>query len=172
MTSPVFRPAFAPGASGCTSLTSAPSALFSWKNLALSGVTSAIWIPMKRVRNFAIANQRLDCRLDDLGWNGKSHPRERSGRRNQKRVDADEFAAGIHQRSTGVARIDRCIGLNELARLAPVARIGIRTIERADNAARHRKPVAIGIAESQHRLSGMQIAELPQGTLGKCCRSP
>src|SRR6185312_1192205 len=47
MTSPTFKPAFAPGESGSTWLTSAPLALSRWKKLAFSGVTSLMPTPIR-----------------------------------------------------------------------------------------------------------------------------
>jgi len=60
----------------------------------------------------------------------------------------------VHQSSAGISGIDGSIGLDELARLAPVAGVRIGTVERADDAARHREAVSVGIAEREHRLPG------------------
>src|SRR5580698_193016 len=85
-----------------------------------------------RVVDFAVTNQRLNHRVHDLRRNGKSHSGERARRRKQERVDANNFAASIDQGSTGVAGINRRIGLDELSGLASVGR-RIRAIQSADD---------------------------------------
>ena len=37
--------------------------------------------------------------------------------RQHRRIDADEFAAAVDQRATGIAGVDRRIGLNEILKV-------------------------------------------------------
>src|ERR1700704_1179710 len=64
------------------------------------------------------ANQ-LVVNLDDgIGWHGETEACIRVGLGKDRRIDADDFAGYVDQRSTGVSRIDRGIGLNERLELA------------------------------------------------------
>src|SRR5208282_3954360 len=110
------------------------------------------------VADLAVLNQSLDGGLDDLRGNREAHARERAVAGDEEGVDPDQLAAGIYQRSAGVAGVDRSIGLDELAGLAAIAGIGIRTIQRADDAAGYGELESVGIAERQHSLSGMKLS--------------
>src|SRR5579863_269913 len=116
--------------------------------------------------DFAIPNQRVDRRLHDLRGNCKPHARELPRRGNQKRIDADHFPVRIHQRTTGVARIDRSIRLDELARFARVIGKWIRTIQCADNPARHGEAKPEWISKRQYSLPRMQRSRVSPGNAG------
>src|SRR5207248_8320442 len=89
--------------------------------------------------DFAVPNETVNRRPYDLRRNRKSHTGERAAGRNQKCVDAYDFAASIDQWPTRVTLIDRRVGLNELTRRSPVFRKWIGTIQRADDTASYGK---------------------------------
>src|SRR5260221_14250620 len=78
-------------------------------------------------------------------------------------VDSDELTARVNQRSARVPGINGSIGLDEFARLASIACVRIGTVQRADDAARHREAEPIRIPECQHRLSRMQTGRVTPG---------
>jgi hypothetical protein len=78
------------------------------------------------VADLAVTDQSLDRGLDDLRGNREAHAGERSGRRDEEGVDADQFAARVDQRAAGVAGVDGRVGLDELAGLAADSRVRIR----------------------------------------------
>ena len=67
------------------------------------------------VAYLSVLNESVDRRDHDLGGNGESHAGKTAGLREQERVDADDLATHIHQRATGVARIDGRVRLDEFA---------------------------------------------------------
>src|SRR5579864_4764006 len=73
-----------------------------------------------RVLNLAVFEQRVNHRPRNLCWNGKAHPGKAPGRRDQERVDADDFTMRVHQRSAGIAGINGRIGLDEFTRFARI----------------------------------------------------
>ena len=78
--------------------------------------------------------------------------------RRDRRVDSDDFAVKIHQRTAAVARIDRRIGLNETG-----SRAAQRTSAGADDAGRHGAFKPEGVAERQNpiaHLGFIAVAEL------------
>jgi len=132
------------------------------------------------VGNFAEADQFVDGRFDDLRGNGEAHTGERSGAGDEERVDTNQLAVRVDERTARVAGIDGGVGLNELAGLAAITGVGIGAVERADDAARDRELESVGIAEGEDGLSGMQIrgvaprnageiaaADLDDGEIGK-----
>src|SRR5579862_6837786 len=73
----------------------------------------------------------------------------------------------VYQRTSGVARIDCCVGLNELTRFARVVGKRIWTIQRAHNTARDRKAKPEWIAEREHRLSWVQCRGISPRNAGQ-----
>src|SRR4029077_5007943 len=59
-----------------------------------------------RVLDLAVLEQRVNHGSRNLRRNGKAHAGEASRRRDQEGVDADHFTVSIHQRATGISRID------------------------------------------------------------------
>ena len=111
--------------------------------------------------------KRLHRGPDDLRRNRESHSGESAGRRDQEGVDPDHFAAGIDQRSAGVAWIDGRVRLDELARLAGIGRVRIGAVHGADDAARYRETESVRIAEGQHGLSGPNFFRVAPGSAGQ-----
>src|SRR5262249_41171138 len=64
--------------------------------------------------DFAVLDQRMHDVLGVVGGNGESDPVVAAGARCDGRVDADDFALEIDQRSAGVAGIDGGIGLQKV----------------------------------------------------------
>ena len=118
------------------------------------------------VIDFAVTNQGIGSGFGDLRRNGKSHPRETARRRDQKGVDADDFAAHVDQRAARVTGINGSVGLNELARLAAIA-IGIGPVESAYDSAGHGKVLVVRIAESQNGFARPQAAGIAPGNTGQ-----
>src|ERR1017187_5857480 len=123
--------------------------------------------PNVGVHDIAAANQRLDRGLHDLGWNGKAHARERSGRRDEKGVDPDHFAMRVDQRAARVAGVDGGIGLDELSGLAGVIGVRIGAIQGADNSPGDGEAESDRITESQHSLPGLELGRVAQRDIGE-----
>src|SRR5882724_256385 len=115
------------------------------------------------VRHLAILNQLFHRGTHDLRRNSESHPRERTRGRDEECVDPNHLAARVHQRTTGVARVNGRIRLNELPRLASVVRRQIGTVQRADDAACHREAESERITERQNGLAWMQLGGVAPG---------
>ena len=72
----------------------------------------------------------------------------------------------IHQRATGVAGIDGSVGLNKLPGFTTVA-VGIRTIQRAHDSARHGEAQSERISERQHGLPSAQFGRIAPRNAGQ-----
>ncbi len=116
-------------------------------------------------------DDRLGRGAGDLRGNGESCTGERAVAGNDERVDADQFAVRVDQRSAGVAGVDGGVGLDEVARFARVVAVRVGPVERADDAARDRElEVAEGAAEGEHGLAGMQLRRVAPGDAGQVVR--
>src|SRR5437764_7254903 len=97
--------------------------------------------------------------LDTIRWNGKANTISRcvefrvNGR---QRWNSDQVALHIYQRSTAIAWIDRCVGLNSIRNDRSVLLIHIAT-QSTDNAICDCLGDAQGIADSQHVLPHPQL---------------
>ena len=111
--------------------------------------------------NPAIAAHLITTQAASLAGMARSRPIEPlcGVRRNQRRVDADHFAARVEQRAAGVAVVDGRVGLDEVVerRFADVA------VQRADDAD----------ADRTARPSGLPIATTasPTASAWRCRRS-
>ena len=85
-----------------------------------------------RAPNPAVANQPADDELRGVRGDRKTQPL-RAG--DDGRVDADHFAARVDERSAGVSRIERRVGLDDVVHQAARSR-SQRSPERADDAGR------------------------------------
>src|SRR5258708_14494870 len=104
--------------------------------------------------NHAILDQRVDRGGYRLGRNSKAGASKGSSARDQEGVDADQFTMRIHQRTTGVAGVDRCVGLNKPTRFASIIRVRIRPVDCAHNATSDGEAeIAERISDGQYRLS-------------------
>lgn len=70
--------------------------------------------PLPAVRRLAVLHSSIDKLADPVDWNGKADPDIASSRTGHRCSNANKFSAQIYKRTAGVARIDRCIGLNEI----------------------------------------------------------
>ena len=86
--------------------------------------------------NDTILHQSIDNGTYRLGWDSKARTREVSCIGDEKGVDTNQLTMRIHQRATGVSRVDRRVGLNKSARLARVIPKRVGPVDRADDAAR------------------------------------
>ena len=73
--------------------------------------------------------------------------------RQNRGVDADQFAAQIHQRAAGIAGIDGGVGLDEV--LVAVG-VDAGAAERADDARGHRVLQAERIADGDHIVADLE----------------
>ena len=117
--------------------------------------------------DFAVADKSFDGGTDDLGGDGKAHARKTIRVRDQESIDANDFAAHVDQRTSGVAGVDGGIGLNEASGRAAILRERIRTVESADNAAGYGEAESEGVAEGKHGLAGAQSGGVAPGSVGK-----
>ena len=96
------------------------------------------------------AAQRIDHRLGQLGGNGEADADLRAGRRDQRRVDADDVAVEVEHRAARIAHVDRGVGLD----VAVVgADAGDPAVERRDDAGGDRAAEAVGIADRDHPVA-------------------
>ena len=114
----------------------------------------------------AIAQQRrhdIACRID------RHRERDALSAENDRGVDADDLRAARDERTAGVARIERGVGLDQVLHQAHGARAQ-RSAERADDAGRHRVLEAKRIADRDDQLTRPQrrrIAERRRDQVGR-----
>src|SRR6266568_7703327 len=77
-------------------------------------------------------------------------------RTNHRRVDADHFAGGIHERPTRVTRIQSGIGLNDIVDQTAGLRVH-GTAERADHARGNASLKAKRVPDRDHDLADAQV---------------
>src|SRR5438105_4882279 len=110
-----------------------------------------------RVTYFPVTDQCINGGLHNLRGNRESHSRKGTRRRDQERIDSDDFSARVHQRTTGIALVNGCVILDELPGFARITRVRIGTIQRANNTASNGEAESKWIAECQNRLSSTQL---------------
>ena len=86
-----------------------------------------------------------NCKADALRSHARGH------------VDADYQAVNVQERSAGIARIDARIALNQVVVFLLVADLHV-AMQRADDPARHRMLISVGIADGDDLLTFHQIA--------------
>ena len=84
--------------------------------------------------------------------------------RKDGRIDADEFAAIIHQRAAGIARIDRRVGLNEIF---VVLDAQIAAIHGADDSHRDGLPDSKWISDGQGIIAYLDFGRITDGDGGE-----
>ena len=77
----------------------------------MSSVTDWILTPSQPRRTSPILLQLLDDARDRIGRHGKADADRSAGRRDDRRVHADDFAVHVEQRTARVALVDRRVGL-------------------------------------------------------------
>ncbi len=82
-------------------------------------------------------------------------------------VDADQFAAVVHERAAGVAGIDRRVGLDEVFIVFDAEAGSPRG---ADDAHRHGLADAIGVADGEHDVADLQLVGVADGDGGEIGR--
>jgi hypothetical protein len=66
-----------------------------------------------RPNYLSTANQLRHDPINRVEWNGKADTSRSSRRAINLRVDANQTSRAVEQRTAGVSRIDRCVGLND-----------------------------------------------------------
>ena len=135
---------------------------------------------------------RHDACLHELAGDEHHHPdRDReadplaaTGVAGDRRVEADHFAAQVHERAAAVAGIDRRVGLDEVLKPhAFLAKLEVAAAEGRDDAERHGMRQAEGAADGEHGVAdldgvvrgepgGFQVVGLDfeHGDVGRCIR--
>ena len=121
---------------------------------------------------FAVFLQLIDDRNGAVRRDRKADADRAAGRRDDRRIDADDFAVEIEQRAAGIAAIDGGVGLDVIV-VRP--RIDV-AVARRDDAGGHRAAQAERIADGDHPFAEPQlvgIAELHRtcSGLSECTRS-
>lgn len=88
--------------------------------------------------------------LDHIDWNCKTDADVAPAGREDRGIDADEFAAQVDQWSAGITRIDRRIGLDEVF-IALDAQAAAP--ERADNTGGDRLAESERVADCHHEVT-------------------
>jgi len=101
--------------------------------------------------------------LDQIGGDGEADADIAAGLAEDRRVDADHFAAHVDQRAAGITRIDRGVGLNEIV-IGPGADL---TPLRADDARRHRVIEAEGIADGHDPFADLEPVGVTEADHGE-----
>src|SRR5882757_2283586 len=95
---------------------------------------------------------------DRLGGHGKADADRAAGGRNDQRVDADDFAVEVEQRTAGIAAIDRGVGLD-------VAVVGAGrdiAVLRRDDARGHRATEAERIADRDYPFAEPELVGIAE----------
>ena len=103
--------------------------------------------------------------FDAVDWHGEANAGVGARRRADGRVDADHLPARIQQRSTGVARVDGRIGLDDLgvAKASVLDHLGRqRAPQCTDDTDGHRSFQSEGIADGDDSLSHLECARIAQ----------
>ena len=168
ITSPFCRPAFAPGLSGVTSPTKAPSADGSSKAFAEPGVTSWMDDAQVAARDLAGADELLHDVARHVDGHGKADALVSAAAvADDGGVDADQFAAGVHQRAAGISGIDGGVGLNEVLVAAGALDIQAAAARGADDAHGDGLADAEGIADGEHDVADAHLGGIADGHRGK-----
>src|SRR5215211_4513639 len=100
----------------------------------------------------------IDHDGDRLGGHGETKTDRAAGRRDDQRVDADDLAFEVEQRSAGIAAVDRGVGL-DVAVVGPLADVAVA---RRDDAGRDRTAEAEGVSNRDHPLSEPQLVGIAE----------
>src|SRR4029450_10056955 len=112
ITSPVLIPAFAAGAFGSTSPTSAPVGCpLSFIASAISGVRG--WAEV-RARPATFVTQALHHLTREICGNSEADPLVSAAAAEDRRVNAEQPTLDINECATGVAHVNSCVGLDKI----------------------------------------------------------
>src|SRR5581483_4148654 len=93
-----------------------------------------------------------------IGRHGKTDADRAAGRRDDRRVDADDFAVEIEQRATGIAAVDGGVGLNVV-----VVRTRLDVaVARRNNAGGHRAAETERIADGDDPFAEPQLVAVAE----------
>ena len=99
-----------------------------------------------------------------IDWNGKAKTGTWPG--TDQGVDPDHFTLRVQQRTTGITRVDRGIGLNQIQTLASNTQLGNIAAEVADDSHGHGVLEAIGIAHRNRPIAHPEPIRIPQRSGG------
>ena len=100
------------------------------------------------------AAQRVDHRLGSLGRDGEADADAGAGRRDQRRIDADDVAVEVEHRAAAVAHVDGGVGLD----VAVVgAGAGDPAVKRRDDAGGDGAAKAVGIADGDDPVADPRL---------------
>ncbi len=111
-------------------------------------------------RDFAVADDLLENAAGDGDRDGEADALRSAALRVDHAVDADEVAAAVDQRATGVAGIHRGVGLDEVLEAIDAE---VVAAERADDAVRHRAAEVERTADREHGVADLHVLELAEG---------
>src|SRR6516164_8087195 len=106
--------------------------------------------------HFSMLDQLRDDIVDRVDGHGEPDTRKRPAGAHDHGIDADQTAAAVKQRTTGVSRVDGRIGLNYVFDGAPRHRLD-GAVERADHAGGQRVVQSEGIADGEDFLADFQV---------------
>ena len=110
----------------------------------------------------AVADQLGHDAVHDVDRDREADAGAGPGRREDRGVHADEAPGGIEERTAGIARIDRRVGLDHAGELAPLAG-GQAALQGADHAGRQGVVEAERIADGEGRLADLEVGRGADG---------
>ena len=118
--------------------------------------------------DFAELQQLAHDRLGDFGWNRKTDADVAAASRQDRRVNANEFAAQVDERAARVARVDRCIGLNKVFVRVGAADTGAAL--RTDDAGRYRVRKAERVTDGNNEIAYLGLVRIAERDLRQLIR--
>ncbi len=160
ITSPSLSPPRSAGLFGSTEITNTPVVVFQLLRAHngagnLDGLAADTEVG---AANSAVLNQLAG---DELRRVDRHRETDSLGRQYHGGVDADDFTAGVDQRSAGVARIERGVGLNHVVDQSSRCRAQ-RAAERADHAGGDAVLKAIRIADGDRQLADTNFCRIAE----------
>ena len=147
--SPLRSPASSAGDPGLTSAIVAPSLRLP----SVSGLTSRREMPIRAALDAPLLDDLAHHSPRHVNRDRKADPNIAAARRNDGRVDADEFSIEVNQRAARIARVDRGVGLDEVL-IALLAKAG--PTERANEAGGHGLTKAKGVADGDDKIADLE----------------
>ena len=114
--------------------------------------------PEERPLNAAVFHQLLCHETREIHRNHETQPGVPIVALSPGRVYSDEASIGVEQRTAGIARIDRRVGLQKILRAI------VRSVatEGAQNSATHGESTAGGITQREHHVAEFQLVAVAQ----------
>src|SRR5262249_47498713 len=109
-----------------------------------------------RPRYLAVADELRHHAVDLIHRDGEADPGVGPGRAEDRRVDTDQPAGAVQQRTARVARVDGRVRLDHVLHGPPRDRFDLPP-QRADDAGRQTPVQAEGVADGEDLLSHLQV---------------